>query len=59
MMNRVRRSRNRFGCRATVHPMRYRCNLGVWAVAGLMVLPFAVIWLLGPTMIALSEAFAL
>jgi hypothetical protein len=38
--------------------MRYRCNLALWVVAAVMVLPFAVIGLLGPTFIAVSEAFA-
>jgi hypothetical protein len=38
--------------------MRYRCNLGLWVVAAMMILPFAVITLLGPAMVALSSALA-
>lgn len=37
--------------------MRYRCNLGVWVLAAFMVLPLAVIHLLGPAFIAVSSAF--
>lgn len=38
-----------------VSGMRYRCNLGLWVVAALMVLPYAVIVLLGPALIAISN----
>jgi len=38
--------------------MRYRCNLGLWVVAAMMILPYAVVTLLGPAMVAVSSAFA-
>lgn len=38
--------------------MRYRCNFALWVVAALMVLPLAVIHLLGPAFMAVSQAFA-
>lgn len=43
---------------SSVIDMRYRCNLGLWVLAGLMMLPLAVIHLLGPAFIAVTSAFA-
>ncbi len=43
---------------ASVAGLRYRCNLGMWVLAALMVLPFAAITLLGPAFIAVSDVFA-
>lgn len=37
--------------------MRYRCNLGLWVVVAMMVLPLGVIYLLGPSFIAVAEFF--
>ncbi len=42
----------------TVAGIRYRCSLGLWGLAALMVLPLAVITLFGPAFIAVSEALA-
>jgi len=41
-----------------VPALRYRCNLGLWIVAAMTVLPYAVITLLGSADIASSQAFA-